>query len=86
MHIFEKFMKNDLIKYEILTKFYQHSFPQPNQQPELVKTNDDFIKAMTVLLSYFENEDKYAYFLWDIFLKLYSTQTPAIREQSFPLL
>lgn len=79
-------MKNDLIKYQILANFYQFSFPQPNQQAQLLKTNHDFPKAMGVLLAYFEHEDKYAYFLWDIFLKLYSTQTLAVREQSLPLL
>lgn len=47
-------MKNDLIKYEILTHFYQFSFPQPNQQTQLIKTNDDFSRTMTFLLTYFE--------------------------------
>lgn len=47
-------MKNDLIKFEILTRFYQFSFPQANQQTQMVKTNDDFSKTMTFLLAYFE--------------------------------
>lgn len=82
---FNRLLKNDIIKFELLSNSYQLPYPRTNRFATPVITTQRTYDVLSFIIKFFE-EDKYTYFVWDILLKRLSNQPVAVRNQCFPLI
>jgi hypothetical protein len=75
---FERLLKNDIIKFELLSNSYQLPYPRTTHFATPVLTTHRTYDALNFIINFFA-EEKHNYFVWDILLKRLSCQPVAVR-------